>query len=335
MIDIPSYAANMWPRWFSGTRAPALQPLILAGGPAHKPRAIVFLFALGEARPSVILKVAFTEQEAGFLIQESRALAEIATAIPLNMRMSIPERLSIDRVNGTVVAAFRTLTGRRILVPDLWRPGWLGGRLMRQFFFRTFEWTRELSLVTRQTAESDENELVDLVERFLDVYRLEGSSMRDVQDFGRAVARSRIRWVPCWQHRDISVGNVLAHRKEFRFVDWEHAGPGSEPWFDVAYAPSATVLLSQRQRSGVALRGAALSILSPDSWVSALLRQEMNRVWDYPLPLSWAVALVAISTALRRERTGRIGWPDWAELALCMLVDRDFRKSVRWLAPQW
>jgi hypothetical protein len=335
MIDIPAYAAKMWPQWFSGTPAPALQPLFLSGGPAHKPRAIMFLFAVGEARPLVILKVAFTEQEAGFLIQESRALAEIARVLPLKMRRNIPEPLGTERANGTVVAAFRALRGQRILVPDLWGPGWLGRRPMRSFFSRSFKWTRELSLVTQESRESDENELVDLIDRFLSVYPLHGSPQRHMRAFRGAIERSRIRWVPGWQHRDVSVGNVLKDRKELRFLDWEHAGPGSEPWFDIAYAPSATVLLSQRQRSGVPLRGAALSILSPNSWVSALLRHEMNRVWDYSLPLSWAVALVAISTALRRERTGRIGWPDWADLALCMLADRDFRKSVGWLSPHW
>lgn len=337
MIDPVEYASRMWPVWFGGAPATNLEQVILTGGPAHKPRAIVFVLRSGDRSPSVVVKVAFTPGEAGFLSDEFRALCDVRAAAPPSLRESIPEPLGLHHAEEPVaMEATRAVAGRRLLVPDLCVPGGaMARRVLRSFLRGAFVWSQQLAEATQQDHERDEQELAGRVERFLSVYRGGASALRDIRSFGRAVARARIRWRPAWQHRDISVGNVLVHRGTLRFVDWEHAEAASDPWYDVAYAPCATVLVAQRQRAMPSVRTAAMSVLPADKWAGRLLRTEMERAWSDALPLPWAVALTAVSTALRRERSGRIGWPDWAEFVTAVLADGEFRRRIGWLAPEW
>lgn len=337
MIDVVEYASGMWPAWFRSAPPVGLEQVILTGGPAHRPRAIVFVLRSGDRSPSVVIKVAFTPGEATFLSDEFRALSKVRAAAPPPLREGIPEPLGLHRAEEPIaMEATRAVAGRRLLVPDLGgRGGPMAARVLRSFLRGTFAWSRRLAEATQQAPERDEHELAEQVDRFLSVYRDGGSARRDIHSFGRAVARTRIRWRPGWQHRDVSAGNALVHRGAVRFVDWEHAEAASEPWYDVAYSPCATALLAQRQRALPSVRRAALSVLAADSWAGSLVRREMERAWSHPLPLAWAVALTAMSTALRRERSGRVGWPDWAEFATAVLTDGEFRRRVGWLAPEW
>lgn len=336
MIDAVEYASRMWPVWF-GSVPTSLEQVILTGGPAHKPRAIVFLRRHGDRRPSVVVKIAFTAGEAAFLSDEFRALAEVRAATPLPLREGIPEPLGLHRAEDPVaMEATRAIAGRRLLVPDLaGRGGAMARTVLRSFLRGSFAWSWRLAEETRQECESDEQELAERVDRFLSVYRDGGSVRRVIRSFGRAVARARIRWRPGWQHRDISPGNALLHHGALRFVDWEHAEAASEPWYDVAYAPCATALVAQRQRGMPSVRRAAVSVLPGDRWVGRLLRREMEHAWPHALPIAWAVALTVLDTALRRERSGRVGWSDWAEFATGMLTDGELRRRIGWLAPEW
>jgi hypothetical protein len=128
---------------------------------------------------------------------------------------------------------------------------------------------------------------------------------------------------------------VLLHHGSLRLVDWEHADPGSEPWFDTAYSPGAAVMLAQSQGRRTSVREAALTALNRRHWPGATLAAEMEKAWHYPLPIPWAVALTVMSTALRNERDGRIGWPNWVELALWIFSGDEVRNEAGWLAPEW
>ena len=339
MTEILRYAVERWPDWFGSDVVRGIEPIALAGGPALQRRVIVFLLSPGERRPAVAIKIAFTPQEEAFLEAEFAALSDVRPGLPPGMRASVPEALSLDRVGGFLVQATQVLAGRRLLVPHLTRrASMVAPRLLRRFFARSFSWSHELARATGQPTHADgadETELQEVVEAFLAVYPVDDGAQSEFRAFAKAIGRERIRWTPSWQHRDVAVGNVLTHRGALRFLDWEHASARSEPWFDIAYAPGALTLLAQRQDDSPSVRDAGLSVLCMDTWPGRILHQEMERAWRHPLPLAWAVALVVMSTALRRRIHGRRGWTNWAELALCLVADREFRRSADWIAPKW
>jgi len=335
MSGLTLYAVERWPTWFPGENAPAVDPIVLGGGPAHRRRSIVFLLPRGASRPRVVLKVAFTLEEAGFLEHEFQALSRIRAELPPHLRTSIPHPLGFDRVGSTVVFASRALRGRRLLVPNVAERGSIASvRLLRGFLRGAFAWSRELARATRRDSDADEGALEEQVDRFVSLSSPPAQVGARVRSFARAVGRARIRWNPVWQHRDVAVGNTLKHRGTYRFLDWEHASAESQPWFDVAYAPGSLTLLAHRQSGSSSVRDAALGCLPTVRWPGQVLRQEMDRTWSHPLPIQWAVALVAMSTALRRHHGGRKGWTDWGEIALCLLADDGFRR-MNWLAPEW
>ncbi|MGH2817510.1 MAG: hypothetical protein ACRDJS_03490 [Actinomycetota bacterium] len=339
MSEVASYAAERWPAWFGRDAGRGIEPVALAGGPAHRRRAIVFLLSMGERRPAAALKIAFTPQEEEYLEAEFWALKEVWPKVPAGMRATVPEALGLDRVDGRLVLATQVLEGRRLLVPHITgRASIRARRLVRGFLAGAFSWSDELARATGQATEpgeADETVLQQMVEEFLAVHPVDDGAQRDFRAFGRALGRERIRWTPSWQHRDVAVGNVLMHRGALRFLDWEHASALSEPWFDIGYAPGALTLLAQRQSAFPSVRDAGLSVLGMDAWAGRILREEMERAWRHPLPLAWAVALVVMSTAVRRRRHGRGGWTSWGELALGLVADREFRRAAAWLAPEW
>jgi hypothetical protein len=339
VIEVVRHAERMWPAWFGGDPAPATDPVFLAGGPAHRRRAIVFLFPGGHgpraARPAVVLKVALTPKDAANIGREFRALCEVRSRVPPVIRASIPEALGLYRAGNSLVLASRAQEGHRLMVPNLTARGsYVGPRLVRRFLARAFTWSNDLAEATRAPRDASGSELQEIAERFLAAYPCHGRTGAEIRAFARSLGRERITWTPSWQHREMSEGNVLIQRGGLRVIDWEHASGRSEPWFDVAYAPGALALLARRQSGVASVRQAALVALGADGWTGRTLRAEMGRAWHHRLPVPWAVALVAMSTALRRGEHGR-RWTDWGDLALCLLVDRDARLALSWLAPEW
>jgi hypothetical protein len=337
MTEIVNYAAERWPDWFGTDVGRSIEPVVLAGGPAARRRAIVFLMPTSDSRPAVAIKIAFTPREEEFLEAEFAALSEVRPSLPLGLRATVPEALGLGRVGGHLTLSTHVLEGRRLLVPYLTRrrASLVAKRLIRGFLARLFSWSHELAQATGQAEQADEAELQEVVGRFLAVHPVDDGPQREFRAFARALGRERIRWTPSWQHRDAAVGNVLNHRGALRFLDWEHASARSEPWFDIAYAPGALTLLAQQQNDLTSVRDAGLSVLGVDAWAGRILRQEMEGAWHHPLPLSWAVALVVMNTAVRSRGQGRNGWASWAELATCLLADSEFRRTAGWLAPEW
>jgi hypothetical protein len=336
MTEIVRYATERWPDWFGTDGARSVEQIVMAGGRAARRRAIVFLMSTTESRPAVAIKIAFTPREEDFLEAEFAALSDLRPSLPPGLRATVPEALGLDRVGGHLMLFTHVLEGRRLLVPHLTRRASLvSKRLIRAFLARSFSWSNELAQTTGQAEQADEAELQDVIDRFLALYPIGGGAQRDIRAFARALGRERIRWSPSWQHRDVAVGNVLNHKGTLRVLDWEHASARTEPWFDIAYAPGALTLLAQQQDAFHSVRHAALAVLGRDAWAGGVLRGEMERVWHHPLPLSWAVALVVMNTAVRSRGHGRNGWASWGELAMCLLADRELRQTAGWLVPEW
>jgi hypothetical protein len=307
-----------------------------SGGPAHRTRAAVFVFDDHRRSPSVVMKIAFTELEAGFLRHEHAALAELRPQLPAPMRRSMPRALGIAVIDGNTVLSMEALPGKRLLVPNL---GGTGGPLPRKllgdFYRKSFEWSRALAAATSSDKKLDGSALADLVDRYVALGPLAGPAADRAASFRRSVDASGIEWSHSWQHADLAVGNVLIHRGELRLLDREHASAESQPWFDLAQSPGATARLAKRQTGAGSSRDAAMRALGRSGWAGGLLRMEMERVWDDRMPLGWAVALASMATAIRQADDARMGAEDWSELTAALLADDELRAEVPWMVPDW
>lgn len=330
------WVLSEWTGWFSEAPPASLCPVFLAGGPAHRTRASMFLFENAKPVPRVVIKIAFTGAEAGHLRGELNALRAVRLVLPADLADTIPRALGLTDLHGRTLLATEAMAGKRLLVPYLdHRPYFSGRRLLRRYHVQSFAWTRRLADSTaRSHHTADEGMLEELVERFLATNALSSTRAQEVRAFGRAVGRSQIRWFPAWQHGDLSVGNVLRHRGGLRFLDWEHASADSPPWLDVSYAPVAALLLALAQGAAGSLSEVATRVLAR-GWVRTILEYELGRVWTYPLPLEWAVTLTAMSVGLRQAAEGRQGGDEWTSFALAALTEREFRDELDWLSPRW
>lgn len=338
MLDLLMVRAiQEWPRWFPGEHDPGLSPMMLAGGPAHRDRISVLLFPDRAAAPRVIMKIGFTPREGEFLASEFEAMDQMWPRLPASLQDSVPRALDLYRTNGTTALAAGVLTGNRLLVPGL--TGDVPPRaraIMDSFFRRSFEFARALAAATTSPTPSDSSLLATVPDEFARRFLADEPEFeRRVLELGRAIAGTPIVWHPAWQHQDVAVGNVLDDHGQLRFVDWEHAGANCAPWFDIAFAPVVTSHLARRVDQISSVKDAALGVLAPETVIGGVLRERMDEVWDYPLPLSWAVTLTAMEGAMRRLDDGREGSPEWVELVRLILCDDDFRARVGWMVPEW
>lgn len=337
MIDrLERHARDGWHTWF-GRPAPDLEMVLGSGGPAHPARAAVFVFPTSSSRPRLVMKIAFSELEGGFIQHEFTALSTIRPLLPPDLLPTMPQALDLIVESDFTVLSVTALDGRRLLVPYLAAPANpLSRRLMGQFFRRSFEWSSRLAEATRHPEDRDERALGAVIERFKGRAAAPSRKAGDRLDsFRRAIEQSRIRWHPVWQHGDLAVGNVLLRQRTLQCLDWEHAIPQGEPWFDAAQAPAATSRLARRQSIARSAREAALSVLAPGHWVGDRLQEELRHVWHHPLPLGWAVAVTAMATALRQQEDRRMGADDWADFAAALVVDDEVRSAIPWLVPHW
>jgi len=330
--DVIALAKEHWPVWFLGELPEELAGSILGGGSSHTDRFIVFVHR-GRAEPQVAMKVASTALDADRLRNEYTALSRVRPLLDAELQKTIPEPLGVYDSGDFTVLATGVLRGKGVLVPALAGSGSVPARLvMRQLFRQTFEWSRNLAHATRRVTPSGPSELAQLVEGFIATLPHE-PSLRNVRAFQKAVSESRMTWFAAWQHRDLAVGNVLRYRGNLRVVDWEHASPESEPWYDIASAPGRMCHLALTQLGLSSMKDAALRVLPTDTWHGRILSNEMDSVWAYDVPLGWAVALSAMSVAKRHHDEGRQEPSPWGEFAIALLDDDELRSRASWLVP--
>jgi hypothetical protein len=332
---LTEYAEEQWGVWFERGHE-QLAIAIGSGGPAHRTRAAVFVFDGHRRRPSVVMKIAFTKLEAGFLRYEHGALAELRPQLPVEMRRSMPRALGIAEIDGNTVFSMEALPGKRLLVPNL---GGAGGSLPRKllgdFYRKSFEWSHDLAIATSSRRRLDGSALADIVDRYMRLAPESGPTADRLAGFRSAVEASGAEWSPSWQHADLAVGNVLIDRGELRLLDWEHASAESQPWFDLAQSPGATARLARRQTGAGSSREAAMRALGRQGWAGEVLRAEMERIWDDRMPLGWAVALASMATAIRQADDARMGAEDWTELTAALFADDELRSELPWMVPDW
>jgi hypothetical protein len=335
ITELTEYAREHWAGWF-GSSPEEISIALGSGGPAHRTRAAVFLFEGRRRRPSVVMKIAFTELESSFLRHEHDALTRVRPLLPGAMPSSVPPALGLAVIEGNTVLSMGAVAGRRLLVPNL---GGSGGRLARSllsdFFRKSFDWSKKLAQATRSPILLDGSHLAEIVDRFASLPLDSPGLDERLPGFRRAVEESGIQWSTSWQHADLAVGNVLIHRGELRLLDWEHADQQSQPWFDIAQSPGATARLAKRQSGLGSSRAAALAALGGSGWAGEVLRAEMEGTWDHPLPMGWAIALSSMATAIRQRDDARMGAEDWMELSAALIADDELRAALPWMVPDW
>jgi hypothetical protein len=333
--SLTEYAEGRWNEWF-GRPPEELGLAIGSGGPAHRTRAAVFVFDGHQRRPSVVMKIAFTDLEAGFLRHEHNALDDLRPNLPGEMRRSIPRALGLTEIEGNTVLSMEALAGKRLLVPNLTgRGGTVPRQLIGGFFRKAFEWSQDLALATSSDEVLGGGDLAHVVDRFRGLASQPTLVSDRLTSFRNAIESSGIKWSTSWQHADLAVGNVLVHRGELRLLDWEHASATSQPWFDLAQAPGASARLAKRQSGAGSSREAAMRALGSSRWAGEVLRAEMEGVWDNRMPLGWAVALASMATAIRQVEDARMGAEDWTEFTTALMSDDELRRELPWMVPDW
>jgi hypothetical protein len=333
--SLTEYAEDRWPAWF-GRTPEEIGLAIGSGGPAHRTRAAVFVFDGHRRRPSVVMKIAFTDLEAGFLRHEHDALDQLRPTLSEPMRISIPRALGLAEIEGNTVLSMEALAGKRLLVPNLSGAGGpVPRQLMGGFFRKAFEWSQDLASATTSDEVLGGKDLAEVVDRFSGLASQPAPVSDRLASFRAAMDGSGVKWSTSWQHADLAVGNVLLHRGELRLLDWEHASGESQPWFDLAQAPGATARLAKRQSGAESSREAAMTTLGGSKWAGEVLRTEMERVWDNRMPLGWAVALASMATAIRQVEDARMGAEDWTEFSVALISDDELRRELPWMVPDW
>lgn len=327
-------ARARWETWLDEPAPGVIAHTCIKGGGAHPSRGMVMLFGHGASRPRVILKIALSDREAGFLKREFDNLSGLHVAAQPVLAEGIPKPLGWEHLSNAHIMAIGAVRGRRILHPHL--PSGssiIAKRTLDAFFRGTFEWSRELTRVPVEAGAGSGTTLANVVHRFARNFLGDFGQLDRVLSFADHLDRDQeVSWVRGWQHGATDITNALTWRGDVRFVDWEHASSEADPWFDVAYAPLATGRMGVRQLPERPARDVCSEVLDSDGWVGKRLRSAMEDAWSFPIPLSTAVVLSAMEAALRRERPTR---PWAADLAIWLLTDDSLRNELRWLAPTW
>ncbi|CAN5793194.1 hypothetical protein BH20GEM1_BH20GEM1_00890 [soil metagenome] len=307
-----------------------LVPAVMVGGPGHRGRAIMFLFFESSFAPDFVVKVAFSPEESRFLGHEYSALQNVRPILSHTSATRVPEPVTLFRVEESTALMCKALIGQRLLIPQLTSTrGAMGRRVLREYFKQAFRFSIDLANAGSNPA-SSASSLPQIVARFRHRFGDQGEAGKELAAFEHAVANARIPSTPTWQHCDMMMSNVLTNRQELRILDWEHSRANSQSWFDVAYAPVALALMASWQ-TGAAFPMVMMQVLNRESWPGRIISEEMERVWEFPLPLSWGVLLTAMETALRQENEGRLASSEWSGFVHTILGKRG-KQELSWLS---
>jgi hypothetical protein len=291
----------------------------------------VFLFAESSPTPQFVVKIALSELESRYLTQEFVALESVHAVLPPNLASRVPAPLTLLNIEGSTALVCSPVIGRRLLIPMLTsKHSVMGRRVLRDFFQQAFSFSQDLAMAGVAANSSSSTSLFEIVAKFRDRFGGLGEAGPELVAFEREVLNTPIISKPTLQHCDMMISNVLKNGPELRVLDWEHSRLNSHSWFDIAYAPIALVLMASWQ-SGRQLQDVATHILNERSWPGRILSAEMERVWKFPLPLSWGVLLTAMETAVRQEVEGRTAAGDWSGFVHTILGKRG-KREVPWLS---
>lgn len=226
--------------------------VVLAMSKDDNPKALVLVFADGEDRPSLAIKVGLTAGASAVVMSEAQFLSTVAQVDPGRVNGTIPRVVEVREVGSTALLAMTAHPGIPLSV-DYHRWGHTSrAECVAEDFRMAAGWLNEVAALPVVPV---------LAANWADKLR-----RRWAHHSGCAAASSvtealeqrlLIQRAPGLMHGDYWCGNVL--RAEGRIsgvVDWEHALLGGDPLRDrVRFALAYSLYLDRHTPSGTPVRG--------------------------------------------------------------------------------
>lgn len=337
MIDrVLEFVSEHWDVWFNDPQTPRLTPLVLTNASKINRRAAFFVFESGQPDPRVMLKVSLTDKDAASSETEYRALASLHGLVPEDMSRTMPRPLAFERVDPEVsLFAETAISGTLPLIPKITgRTSVLGGALIKRHTHMILNWSRRLAdSTTRDDIVVRPHDLIEIVDRFKNAFPASQECDQALVVFREQISSGNLQEKACWQHGDISPGNVLIHNGDARLTDWEHADGRSEPWRDAAQIPSTLFVHAFAEDPEASATSVAIKSLGSSSRSGRALKSSLEAHWDYSTPLSWGVLISTMRQALQTRRLSSASGNPEATLAHLLLSPSAAGQELDWLTP--
>jgi hypothetical protein len=335
MIDrVLEFVSDHWGVWFDESRTPLLVPLVLTHASKINRRAAVFVFESGQPEPRMLVKVSLTDEDAASSEAEYRALASLHGLVPGDMSRTMPRPLGFERVDREVsLFAETAISGSLPVLPtNTSSTSLLGAALIRRYTHLILNWSRRLAdSTTRDDMVVPTHDLIDVADRFSEAFPVTQATCHALDVFRDRISSADLQEKACWQHGDISPGNVLIHKGQARLTDWEHANSRSEPWRDAAQIPSTLYVRAFAEEPGADATRLAVRSLGSSSRTGRAVKSSLEAHWDYSIPLSWAVLISTMRQALQTRRLSSASGNPEATLAHLLLSPGAAGQELDWL----
>lgn len=335
MIDqVLEFVSDQWGVWFDEPRTPVLIPLVLTNASKINRRVAVFVFESGESEPRVMVKVSLTEKDAATSRAEYRALVSLHGLVPEDVTRTMPRPLGFAPVDPEVsLFAETAISGSLPLLPRMTRgTSILGAALIRRHTHMVLNWSRRLAeSTTRDDMVVRTRDLIDVVDRFSEAFPTTQATRHALDVFRDRISTADLQEKTCWQHGDVSPGNVLIHKGQARLTDWEHANGRSEPWRDAAQIPSTLYLRASAGDPEANATEVAARSLGSSSRSGRALKSSLEAHWDYSTPLSWAVLISTMRQALQTRWLSPTSGNQETTLAHLLLAPGAAGSELDWL----
>lgn len=334
IAQVLEFVSAQWGVWFDEPQTPRLTPLVITHASKINRRVAVFVFESGQPNPRVMVKVSFTDNDSASSEAEYQALASLHELVPEDMSTTMPRPLGFERVDPRVsLFAETAISGSLPILPTITGgTSLLGAALIRRHTHLILNWSRKLAdSTTRDDMVVRTHDLIDVVDRFSEAFPVTQATRHALDVFRDQISNAELQEKACWQHGDISPGNVLIHKGQARLTDWEHANGRSEPWRDAAQIPSTLYVRSFAEEPGADATRLAVRSLGSSSRAGRAVKSSLEAHWDYSVPLSWAVLISTMRQALQtRWLSSASGNPE-ATLAHILLVPDAAGTALDWL----
>jgi hypothetical protein len=306
---------------------------VASNAATRQDRGLVVVFTGSSEQPVAFAKVALAVAGQEAIRNEFRSLLQVwPRRAALAFRLPKPIGLHLDDEGGFALfsaVAGRTLTSRT-LTPR--RRGFSDRRaatLFSRFAAKAVDVSGSLARLRAPNEGGAPIIWSDVVEEFSDQLIAGTDLKHTLQDFANRLAADDARALPCWQHGDLAMGNLLFSPTDVGVVDWEKASEAYPAWFDQTYALASLAFFGpDRHHPGANLA----RVFDDRGVVGSSLREMTEAHWKHDIPLGQALALTAIESALASNRLGRGGTERWIDLTAALLGPAP-SPGTRWISP--
>lgn len=332
---IRSWLRASYPDLHGGEQLGPVRLSVLVG---RRPgRSTLMVFRGRERWPSIVVKLATTEEGARHLPREARVLDLAERELEGFLDHPPPRHLDLLEEPELTALAITAVRGRRASLPDLTPavPRWGDKRRLQSHLEGVRDWSRSLSKAGRSNRQPRDGQFIATrIQRFALLGDLAPELRERLEEFAHALQASNAQWTPLWQHGDVASGNVLWHRRRVRLVDWEAASPTHDPWRDDAYLILSLARAAQRTMRTSSIGAALVGALSSRSWAGRILASSYREYWPHPIPIGWAVLATTIEHAMEEEEH-RAASAVWRGFAIDLVSSDQLRSRCDWLVPRW